>query len=172
MRRYIITGNLSSRQNLLSIIPWLDTYYPVLLETDPNGQLILAGRQPTEELSSLCRKLGVELIPSPADMDKVLGAADIYICPSDNGSGIKLRLMDGLRNGLPVVTHKLSTRGYEAFLDKGVYQYSDIDSFRKAIMAAINDLTTHEAMKETYRQQFSFDAGVKRLSDLMKSLDT
>lgn len=170
MRRYIITGNLSSRQNLLSILPWLETYYPVLKETDPEGQLILAGKQPGDELVSLCTTLGIEVVASPEDMDALLCAADIYICPSDNGSGIKLRLMDGLRNGLPVVAHQLSTRGYEAFLDKGVYQYSDKDSFRRAVVAAIEDSGDHESMKETYRKHFSFSAGVKRLSDIMLKL--
>ena len=170
MRRYIITGNLSSRQNLLSILPWLETYYPVLREVDPEGHLLLAGKQPTYELTSLCERLGIELIPSPEDMDAVVSGADIYICPSDNGSGIKLRLMDGLKNGLPVVTHQLSTRGYEAFLDKGVYPYSDIESFRRAILSAINDATDHGQMKETYKKQFSFSAGVRRLSDLMSKV--
>lgn len=170
MRRYIITGNLSSRQNLLSILPWLETYYPVLREVDPEGHLLLAGKQPTDELTSLCERLGIELIPSPEDMDAVVSGADIYICPSDNGSGIKLRLMDGLKNGLPVVTHQLSTRGYEAFLDRGVYPYSDIESFRSAILSAINDGTDHRQMKETYKKQFSFSAGVMRLSDLMSKV--
>lgn len=169
-RRYIITGNLSSRQNLLSILPWLETYYPLLKEADPDGCLILAGRQPADELISICGSLGIEVIASPEDMDAVVSTADIYICPSDNGSGIKLRLMDGLRNGLPVVTHQLSTRGYEAFLDKGVYPYSDKESFKRAVLSAIEDSGKHELMKQTFKEQFSFAAGVRRLSALMAKI--
>ena len=57
----------------------------------------------------------VELIPNPEDMNKVIGSGDIYICPTRVGGGLKLRIMDGLKLGLPVITHDCSSRGYDAF---------------------------------------------------------
>lgn len=166
-RRYIISGNLSARQNLMSILPWLKAYYPVLKDADPEGTLILAGREPGPELLSLCAELGVEVIASPENMDEIVGSADIYLCPSDNGSGIKLRIMDGLRNGLPVVANQLATRGYESFIGKGIYQYKDLDSFREAIIAANSANIDREVMKAAYKETFSFAAGVSRLSSIL-----
>lgn len=169
-RRYIISGNLSARQNLNSIMPWLRDYYPVLKEAEPDARLILAGRNPGAELLSLCAHLGVEVIASPDNMDEILDSADIYLCPSDNGSGIKLRMMDGLSHGLPVIAHKLAVRGYESFVGNGIYPYEDIEGFRNAIAEVGKGQIDREAMKAAYKRQFSFRAGVSRLSGILAKL--
>lgn len=161
---FIITGNLGAKQTEDSLLPWLETYYPVLKERIPEASLIIAGLDPSERLAARCRDLQIELVSSPADMQPLLGRARYYLCPTDRGSGIKLRIMDGLRNGLPVLTHEVSARGYAPFRGSVLFAYSDPDSFRTALDELLAARPDPVAVQELYRREFSFESCVETLS--------
>lgn len=161
---FIITGNLGAKQNEDSLLPWMDECYPLLKERIPEARLILAGADPSPRLTARCRASGVELVASPAEMQPLLRRARYYICPTDRGGGIKLRIMDGLRNGLPVLSHEVSARGYAPFRGSALFTYSDSASFREALEALLAARPDAAQVQQLYRELFSFDACVKTLS--------
>ena len=170
MSRYIITGNLSSRQNISSISSWLREYASVLRDIDPGMSLTLAGKNPHQEILEEALKTGAAVIPSPENMSALIENADVYICPADNGGGIKLRVMDGLRFGLPVVAHVLASRGYEPFIGKSLYLYEDEASFRLAVDSARKASLNKSLLIDLYRSIFSFESGVARLGKILVNL--
>lgn len=163
MSRYIITGNLGIPQNVSSTVSWLREYGPVLRRCDPEMSLTLAGKNPDKTLLKEAAEFGAKVIASPPDMSVILKEADVYICPSDNGSGIKLRIMDGLKLGLPVVAHKMSSRGYEKCLGSSMFVYDDSSSFIEAVKAARSQSADRDSLIDEYKATFSFKAGVERL---------
>lgn len=170
MSNYIITGNLSSPQNVTSIEAWLREYCPVLRETDPDMRLTVAGRNPDIAIIKASESAGALVIPSPEDLSGLLQAADVYICPADNGSGIKLRVMDGLKFGLPVVAHSLAARGYEPFVGKSLFVYDEEASFRISVRRAVEAGFDRDSLIRQYKEIFSFEAGVKRLHEVLKGI--
>lgn len=168
--RFVITGNLSTNQTKNSLLPWLDTYYPILKETIPNAQLTIAGKAPGESLHAKCEQLGITLIPSPIDMSPILWGADYYICPTALGGGLKLRIMDGLKSGLQVITHAVSARGYNQFREAGIlHPYSNPDSFRGACLAIKQKKYSPSEVIELYNSIFSFKAGTDRLREILEN---
>ena len=157
---FIISGNLGAKQSEDALLPWIRDCYPQLKQQVPHAQLILAGQAPSERLSALCLEKGIELIPSPAEMGPILRRARYYICPTDRGGGIKLRIMDGLRYGLPVLTHAVSARGYQRFLGTALFVYEDADSFGTALSAMLAARTDAEEVRRRYQEVFSFDTCV------------
>ena len=168
---FIITGSLSTKQSEDSLIPWLEHYYPLLRERVPDARLIIAGQAPSSRLVAKCRLPGIELVASPPEMQPLLRRARYYICPTDRGGGIKLRVMDGLRNGLPVLAHAVSARGYAPFQDTVLFSYSDRDSFRSALESLLSVRLDSASVQERYARYFSFGAGVERLSEWLDPQD-
>ncbi|MBD5420937.1 MAG: glycosyltransferase family 4 protein [Bacteroides sp.] len=168
---FVITGNLGARQSNLSILKWINTYYPILKINFPKTKLIIAGKNPSPELFELCQKSGIELIPSPESMQPILNQADCYICPTELGGGLKLRIMDGLKNGLPVITHKVSARGYHDFLANNIVQsYSNAEEFSKICKSFSGNEYNRKNIQQKYHAIFSFSTGVSRLSKICSSL--
>lgn len=166
---FVITGDLSSMQTRKSLLPWLEVYYPLLKKYIPNAKLIIAGRNPSSSITKKCTLLGIELIPSPKDMNEVLKRADVYICPTSLGGGLKLRIMDGLKYGLPILTHKVSSRGYQIFIDsKYMFTYEDEESFIKACKELSSQDFNNGNIQKKYLTQFSFQSGVKRLQNILQ----
>lgn len=165
---FVITGNLSAKQTKESLIPWLKEYYPILQKIIPSHQLTIAGKKPSTEIKSLCKNLKIELIDTPPSMDEILNNARYYICPTALGGGIKLRVMDGLSHGLPVITHKVSARGYDVFKDKFVFEYNDTKSFLEALKRLISSKYKSNELLHEYKNIFSFKAGCNRLKEIIE----
>lgn len=165
---YLITGGLAAKQNEDSLLPWLEEFLPLLKETDPKAQLTIAGRSPSSKLIKKARDKGTEIIPSPKDMAPILLNGDYYICPTDRGGGLKLRIMDGLKYGMPVLTHKVSARGYESMIKAGVvFVYNDPESFVRSVSNMINVKRSSIFIQSLYIENYSFDTGVKRLKKIL-----
>ena len=168
---YVITGGLSSIQTETSILRWINNYYPILKSEDPQMSLTIAGNNPSVHLTNVIEREGITLIPSPEDMGPILEKADFYICPIDCGGGLKLRNMDGLKYGLPVLTHTVSARGYEKMQEKGlVISYDNTDSFKKGIRQLLKIKESKLDIQKVYWQMYQFDAGVKKLEIILENI--
>ncbi len=168
--RYVITGGLGAKQTEDSILRWVNSYFNDLLAVDPYAKVIVAGSNPTKRLSNVLKEKKIELIPSPSDMDPILRNADYYLCPVDCGGGLKLRNMDGLKYGLPVLTHVVSARGYEKMQDKGlVISYNDPDSFKTGIHKLLNIKESRPDIQKAYWQLYQFDEGVRKLESILRT---
>lgn len=167
-KKFVISGNLSSRQTEIPIMEWLDCYWPLLVQEYPDAQLTITGKNPSAQLVERCTGLGIRIVPSPKDIGQVIKETDYYICPTSMGGGLKLRIMDGLSAGLPVLTHEVSARGYDAFKGKCLFAYSAVDSFMKALKETCACACSPQEIINMYQASFSFKAGVNRLRGILE----
>lgn len=170
---FVITGALGTYQTEVSVIPFLENEYQELLKMLPESKLIIAGRDPSDKMKKVCSKYpSVKIIPNPENMQEIIAKADIYICPTCVGGGLKLRVMDGLKAGLPVITHAISARGYSDFSKaECMFIYDTKDTFmlnlEKVIQEIKNGNLASSKIKSLYDSYFSFDSGVKRLKEIL-----
>ncbi len=168
-KKYIITGGLSAKQTEDSLIRWINKYYPVLKTLDPAAEVKIAGYRPSQRLKTAILNSKIELVDSPDDMMPFLKEADYYICPIDCGGGLKLRIMDGLKMGLPVVTHQVSLRGYEAMQNAGyVFSYNNQQTFEESVRKLKNVTVDGHTIQNAYSDSFGYEVGVKKLEKIIK----
>jgi hypothetical protein len=103
----VISGAMNIYQTICSIKEFCRVYLPVVRDVDRQIAVVLAGKSPGREIMQLAGQYPdvVSVIPDPVDIDAVTGKGSIYCCPTNLGSGLKLRLMDGLRLGMPILVH-------------------------------------------------------------------
>lgn len=167
--KFLITGNLSAMQTENSLLPWIDDYYPILKEVFPESTLTLAGKSPSQALIQKARENDINIISSPKSMQPILAEARYYICATSLGGGLKLRVMDGLSAGLPVICHKVSARGYEEFIKNGVLLvYDDKETFKEQLGRLKTLVINKKDTIDLYEALFSFDSGLKRLEDILR----
>ena len=167
---FVITGNLGAMQTRDSLLPWLKEYFPLLKRIVPEAELIVAGKDAGEDLRQTLGRLGIELVDTPPDMSVVLDRARYYICPVDRGGGVKLRVMDGLRAGMPALVHRVSARGYESLEGLSVFAYESPDSFVNALRLMMDSPETTEDRQAAYRARFAFASGVERLRKILDKI--
>lgn len=166
-----ITGSLCTVQGIDGVKYFFSELYSSVPD---NFSIIISGRSPSKEVVELCEsKNNVELIANPIDMNEVINKADIYLCPTRLGGGQKLRVMDGLRLGLPVLTHACSERGYEDFkLSGSLASFSNADDFITALSQMCErlqkGLVNRETVRNQYAEIFSYEAGLSRIKRIFE----
>lgn len=163
-----ITGSLGDYQTEDGINLFIRKLYPLIIDKYPDIHIIIAGRNPGKRLTENCKRRGIELIANPMDMDAIISKASVYIAPTRLGSGLKLRLMDGLRNGKAILTHPVSARGYDPFFDKSYFKrYHSAADFMIQLNNLLSQSFNPNHIKSDYRQYFSFQNGLERLKKIL-----
>jgi len=167
--RFIITGSLSFPQSDICIRNFLKEYISVIRQVIRHFKIIIAGKNPTEKLIKTAKYFDeVMIIKNPANMADLLKDADIYLCVVNMGSGIKLRIMDALRIGLPVITHKESVNGYESFVNgKYVFTYDTPTSFLESLELLLKSNINSADIIKSYEDIFSFTTGKKKMESIL-----
>lgn len=169
-RTFIITGSLCFIQSLQPILEFVARYWPIVIAHHPDARLLIAGRNPSPKLLQVCaQQPAVNIIPNPKNMEILVQSADYYICPINAGSGRKLRVMDGLRQGLPVLCHEVALSGYESMQESHcLFPYHDEVSFEKSMEQMMTTEHHPQSIYQSFKEHFSIEAGTARLSEILK----
>ena len=175
-----ICGSLNNKQTEDSICEFFDRFFNILTDIfDHDFQLIITGRAPSVKIQS--RTIAHHetlLIPNPEHIEDIIVKAGILICPVNCGSGFKLRIMDGMRLGLPILTHEVSAQGYEPFFTYPWFRiYHDQITFKDGLKQIIRQIQHNPNLRqeiiESYYNYFSFEKGDQRfitaISDFLQS---
>lgn len=162
----VISGSLSNVQNIDGINYFINELYPRI---PGDWNIIITGKNPSEEITAATGKLdNVKLVPNPDDIEYIVSSGDIYLCPARLGSGIKVRIGDGLRMGLPVIAHEVSARGYGEYIKKNVFfSFDNPDTFYTQLLYIQEQLAQNRinriAIKQLYHNINSFNVGMNRI---------
>lgn len=167
---FAITGSMNFQQSQQPVIQFVERYLPLLLRKIPQAKLIIAGRDPSVSIQKVCAKHPeITLIPNPVDIGAVISQADIYVCPTDTGSGVKLRVMDGLKIGIPILGHSVSLNGYEAIKKDGFFfDYNDESSFERSLDEVVSLQYKKQQVYDSFLSYFGFEAGKRRLKEILQ----
>lgn len=170
-----MSGSLVNYQTTHGIMDIWNNYMDIIQELIPSYKLLLTGRNPSNDILQFANAYPshVTIIPNPQDIVSVIQKCAIYLCPTDIGGGLKLRVMDGLKSGLPVLVHKVSARGYDMFVEKPYFRvYDDKESFKKGfahLLKFVADVGIEERQKisKDFYSYFSYESGTERLRKLL-----
>jgi glycosyltransferase involved in cell wall biosynthesis len=139
----------------------------------PDWQVALMGRNPSEHLINIVQQTpNMTIYPNPKDIRSLAADCTIYLCPMDSGGGLKLRIMDGLRAGQPIILHERSARGYEILSNKSYFKtYNDINSFIEAVQAIhtyiASNANSRQTIQEEYYTLFGLERGINHLKEIL-----
>lgn len=176
-KNIIITGSMDSVQTVRGILDFKENYFPIFRKLLPDWKIIIAGRNPDSRILDFVNKNPdcISIIPNPQNINDVIAMGNIFLCPTNVGGGLKLRLMDGLRNGLLILTHEVSARGYEVFHNQPFFQiYKDKKTFAQSLSLLTAFYNSNEEyyskICSIYHSYFSFEAGCKRVNEMISLL--
>lgn len=165
--KIVISGTLGNIQNMDGINYFFEELYHYI----PNNMaIIITGKNPPEELIEKTKRYSnISIIPNPTDILSIVNQCDIFLCPTRLGGGMKLRVMDGLRCGLPVIVHDISARGYSAFFKEHFFEHfyntqEFNSSLNKIIERIKNNSISKEEIKKKTMNQVGFKSAIEKLT--------
>lgn len=172
---FSISGSLNSFQTKSGILDFYNNYLDIAKQEIPDLKILITGREPSNEILQIQKNKPntITIIKNPDDIFSLVENSLIYLCPTNIGGGIKLRIMDGLKMGLPILTHEVSSRGYDDFFNKPYFKkYNDKQSFKDSLNELLNFIHSTDNFKEMirndYSDYFSFQVGVNRIRTILE----
>lgn len=111
-KRILFLGSLDWRPNLDAVKLLLDQIFPAVRAAEPAARLCLVGRRPPDWLRRACAEQpGVELHADVPDVRPFLARCGMLAVPLRIGGGSRLKILEALATGTPVVSTKVGAEG-------------------------------------------------------------
>ena len=105
-------GNFRHEPNLDGLRWFRNEIWPVIRKQLPDARIQIYGAYPPEEVMSWNKvKNGIEVKGSAATLEEVFVGARVNVAPLRFGAGVKGKIMEGFRFGVPCVTTKVGSEG-------------------------------------------------------------
>jgi len=160
--RILFLGALDWRPNLDAVGLLLDKIFPMVRGQEPTAKLVIVGRHPPDGLlRRVIQAPGVELHADVADVRPYLGESGVMTVPLRIGGGSRLKILEALACGLPVVSTRVGAEGLS--LKPGEdYVQAEEDAMASALVHAIRSPREMLALAEHARRLVldTYDWGV------------
>ena len=152
---FVFVGLLALPHNEDGVRAFLCDVWPIVLARMPNARLRIIGRDCSPELAEVVRRSGgsVTLEGYVDDLTEMLCAAAGLVNHLRFGSGIKLKVIEALGRGLPVVSTSIGADGFAAGPDQGVLVADQAEQFAEA-MWELTDPGRNREVSDGARAQF------------------
>jgi polysaccharide biosynthesis protein PslH len=109
--RVLFVGAMSYHANSDAILAFTDRIWPAIRERFPQWTLTLVGSDPPSQIRALAERPGVEVTGTVPDVRPYYSQAALAIVPLLTGGGTRLKILEALAAGVPVVSTSLGVEG-------------------------------------------------------------
>lgn len=152
-RSILFTGSLQYPPNVDGLVWFLDEIWPLLLQRVPGVEFIVAGAGASAELQARLRSSPqVRFVGEVPDMRPVARQAGVAVCPLRIGSGTRLKILEYMSWGTPVVSTRIGAEGIEARHGEEIVLEDAPERFADAVLRLMNDAELFHRMRNTARK--------------------
>ncbi|MBI1837929.1 MAG: glycosyltransferase family 4 protein [Flavobacteriia bacterium] len=141
-------GSMNWKPNIQTVEILIHTIFPLIKKKLPQSKLILAGSNMPEKYKSN-PKDGIEIKGYIDDVPEFMSQNGIMLVPLMSGSGVKIKILEGLNMGIPIITTSIGAEGIDTCLNNNPSKPTLIveNDFKKFSEEAIKLATSFENRK-------------------------
>jgi glycosyltransferase involved in cell wall biosynthesis len=167
----LFLGSLDWRPNLDGVQQLLDSVFPAVRREVPEARLLLVGRNPPGWLQRTAASTpGVELHGNVPDVRPFLARAGMLVVPLRIGGGSRLKILEALACGTPVVSTRVGAEGLALVPAQHLEISQSMDDLPASIVVLIRDPQRAARQAEAGRAQvlrrYDWDRLAERLEQL------
>jgi polysaccharide biosynthesis protein PslH len=166
----VFLGNLNAENNVEAVIWFLSEVLPLIHQQLPNTTALIAGFNPVSRIPLLCEKIpGVSLLINPPSASDIYRSGRVLINPILTGSGVKIKSVDMLTFGKPIIS---TTEGVSGLPDIVKQYFKIADSQLAFAEATIEFLSKNVDVPIIDRQLLESYFGPKIIENVIADLES
>jgi sugar transferase (PEP-CTERM/EpsH1 system associated) len=168
-------GTMSWPPNIDAIEYFASDIYPLVKVGNPAARLVVAGSSPPESIRKLSRlDSSIEVTGFVEDLASVASKAAVFIVPLRSGSGLRVKILNAMAMGLPVVSTSVGCEGIGAENNRHLLIADNPREFADSVLRLISDFGLRrrlgEAGKRFVSENYSWEAIYDRMDQALRSL--
>ncbi|MEJ7582530.1 MAG: glycosyltransferase [Acidimicrobiales bacterium] len=135
----VFVGKMDYRPNVDGVRWFADEMLPLVRARVPSFELTIVGRDPTPAVRALGDRPGVHVTGPVLDAAPLLHDAALAVVPLRAGSGTRLKVLEALATGTPVVSTSVGVEGLDLEPGRHVVVADDPHTFATAVVELMAD---------------------------------
>lgn len=151
--KILYVGTLNWEANVDGLLWFLAEVWPLVQNHDASVTLDIVGGNPDQRIVEACKTIqGVSLLGFVDDLEECFSQARVFIAPLRFGSGIKVKVLNSMCRGLPIVTTTVGVEGLEVVNFKHIAVADGIEDQARAILQLMSDKDAWEIIEKNSRE--------------------
>ena len=167
-------GALDWQPNIDGLLWFLKEVWPGIVDAIPQASLYIAGKNASPHL---CKTITGSHVVFRGEIDDAVtftSSMTVIIAPLFAGSGMRIKIIEAMNAGTPVVASPVAAKGLPVTDRKDILLGKTRDEFQNAIAELLTDSITREKIafnaKALIRERFNNDKLTGRLLEFYKTL--
>ena len=136
----------------------------------PGARLIIAGKDPVEEIRRLESLSGVTVVANPPSMFPLLRDAAVIAVPIRTGSGIKVKTVEAMAAGKAIVTTEFGCEGWDVIDGVHLRRADSTSAFAEALIDLLEDESLRHRLGTAAQQLVRERYTIERMVDQIEAI--
>jgi len=136
----IMVSGMNWFPNLDAVLYMTREIWPKLIQERSDLRLTIVGASPPPEVQDIAaRDARVTVTGFVDDVRTHMDRAQVYLCPMRDGGGTRLKILDALSMGKPIVATQMALEGIDVTPESDVLTADAPDTFARQVMRLLDD---------------------------------
>lgn len=168
-------GTMNYQPNVDAALWFIREIFPLILQDQPKARFRVIGREPPRSLMRVAQtNPAIEVTGTVKEVLPLLRESSVVVVPLRAGSGVRLKIMESLSAGLPMVSTSVGAEGLPMENGRDILIADDAETFAQSVLRLLQDDVLRRDMAERGQQRaqtdFSWAQSGVALFDVLKSV--
>jgi glycosyltransferase involved in cell wall biosynthesis len=137
-KRVFFIGALDWQPNINGLKWFIEYVWPKVLQSIPAAEFFIAGRNASKKTKSLFDGMNIIFSGEVESSVDFIKDKSVMVVPLFSGSGIRMKIIEGMSLGKSIVATPIAARGIEFENGKDLFIESDSDGFAETIIRLLS----------------------------------
>jgi len=166
----VISGSLSGLRNENAVLDFYHTTFPLIKASVPGVKLYIVGRNPSTKIKSLANDCSLVVTGYVEDLRPYLSRAWVVVAPLQEGFGVKVRVLQAMAVGKPVVATSLVGFGIDARSGENIVFADNPEDFADKVVELLKDKELRTKIGNRARQLMQSEHDWEKLTDCLNEV--
>lgn len=166
----LYVGNFTWLQNIEAVDALYSKVWPIIKNSIPNARLWIVGNNMTPKIKSMDQEKDIEITERIPDIRDAYKRANVLVTPIKGPGGTRLKILEAMASGLPVVTTSVGAEGLNIKDDKQAIIKDNYEVLgEEAVKVLTNKALAQRLGKEGQRfveENYTWNVSSKILDDI------